>query len=299
MLEYIKCNLCGTDDYKVLYKPSKEIDPKNKFSTTGGIMGTDQIVKCKECGLIYTNPRHSVDEIVNAYSEAEEKDYVSQTEERRLTFERCLNLVEKYSKPGRILDIGCASGVFLDVARKNGWEVFGVEPCKWLVDYGNTNFGLNIVKGTLKEASLPSNSFDVITMWDVLEHTSDPTEELKEVNRLLKNGGLLIVNFPNIGDILARIAGKKWWFLLSVHIYYFTPKTLREMLKKTGFEPFKKKLHLQVLTLGYLSNMIRLYSKPISKIMNFFVKRLGLQNFKITYYASQVNIISRKIKTEI
>ncbi|HAW49539.1 TPA: hypothetical protein DCX16_01110 [bacterium] len=295
MLEYITCNLCGADDYRILYKSSKEIDPKNKFSTTGGIMGTDQIVKCNKCGLIYVNPRHSVDEIVGAYSEAEEKGYVSQTEERRLTFERCLNLVEKYSKPGRILDIGCASGIFLDVAKKGGWEVFGVEPCKWLVNYGNKNFGLNIIQGTLKEANFPSNYFDAITMWDVLEHTPDPAGELKEASRLLKNGGLLIVNFPDIGDILARIAGRKWWFLLSVHLYYFTPKTLREMLKKTGFEPFKKRLHFQILTLGYLSDMLRLYSKPISCMMSFFTKALRIENLKITYYASQVNIISKKI----
>ncbi len=299
MLEHIKCNLCEADNYKVLYKPSKVVNPKNKFSATGGIMGTDRIVRCKICGLIYTNPRYSVNEMVTAYSEAQDEDYISQTEERRLTFGRCLNLVEKYSKPGRILDVGCASGIFLDVANKNGWEVFGVEPCKWLVDYGNKNFGLNIVKGTLKEANFPRDYFDVITMWDVLEHTSDPIEELKEANRVLKNGGLLVVNFPNIGDILAKITGKRWWFLLSVHLYYFTPKTLKEMLKNTGFKPFKEKPHFQVLTLGYLSNMIRLYSKSISRMMNFFVKRLGIENFKITYYASQMNIISRKIKTEI
>lgn len=296
-LEYVNCNLCGSKDYNVMYEPTKkDYDPTQIFSASGGVMGTQHIVRCKECGLVYVNPRVEEELVIDAYSNAEDELYVSQADGRQKTFKKALKLVERFRpSKGKILDVGCAAGFFLNVAKKSGWETFGVEPSKWLGEWGNKNFGLNIVNGVLKEGNFKEDYFDVVTMWDVLEHTPDPISELKEVNRVLKKDGVVIINFPDVGSWMAKAAGRNWWFFLSVHLYHFTPKTLTKMLEKSGLRVISVKPHIQTLGLGHLVKMIGLYNKFLSNIALKAVNVLRLTNLQIPYYASQTNIIAKKI----
>lgn len=295
--EEISCNLCGCSEYKIMYKPQKnDFDPGKIFSASGGIMGTQQIVRCKECGLVYVNPRIKRDIVLNAYSDAVDELYVSQEEGRHLTFKKALKLVEKYyPNKGRILDVGTAAGFFLNVARQSGWETYGVEPSKWMSEWGNKRFDVNIKNGILREAEFPDNFFDVITMWDVLEHTADPMKEIAESNRVLKKNGIIIINYPNVGSTLAKFAGSKWWFFLSVHLYYFTPKTISKYLEKNNFMPLKSKRHFQSLNLEHLTKMVGLYSKGLSKLGLKVITGLKIGNWQIPYYASQTNVIAKKI----
>lgn len=300
--EYIKCNLCGADDYEVKYSVDtsvEEIQVFERYSSSSGVVGKDRIVKCRNCGLIYVNPRLKSEIILGGYSEGIDENYVSQSEGRIKTFNISLKFIEKYAfQKGRILDIGAAAGFFLKVAKDNGWETYGVEPSKWLVDYGNRNFQVNMKQGALKDGEYPDDFFDVITMWDVLEHTADPLSELKEVYRILKPCGILVVNFPNINCMLARLAGRRWWFILSVHLYYFTTKTLKAMLNVAGFEFLNKKLHFQKLSFSYLIFRLKPYNKTIANFMNFFCNLFRLNNLQIPYYASQMNIVVRKTVKE-
>jgi len=292
----VKCNLCGADDYKVKYEPwVTDIDLKNYLSASGGIMGVNRIVKCNQCGLVYVNPQLQADSVIDAYSNSTDELYVSQAKGREITFKKCLNLVEKHApQKGKILDIGCAAGFFIKVAKENGWNIHGVEVSKWLAEYGKKELGLNIFAGTLAEAKYQDSMFDVITMWDVLEHTPDPTTVLAEVNRILKKDGVLFINWPDEGSVLTKLAGKKWWFYLSNHMYYFTDKTLADMLKKAGFQPFKSGLHFQILALSHLIKMVGLYNKFISNISLKFVNAFGMSNLNIPYYAAQSYMIARK-----
>jgi len=295
--EEIKCNLCGSENYKVKIKPDIEnYDPKDVFSASGGIMGTQQVVRCKDCGLLYVNPRIKEDIIINSYSDAEDELYVSQEENRIKTFSKSLKLVEKYSKnKGKILDVGAAAGFFLQCAKGSGWKTYGVEPSKWMTDWGNKKYNVNIKNGVLIGSNFESGFFDAVTMWDVLEHTLDPKKELIEVNRILKKDGILIINYPNIGSTLAKIFGEKWWFLLSVHLYYFSNKTIKKYLNKTGFEVIRIKRYVQRLNLEHLMKMFGLYSKPISNLGLKIIRALRMTNWSIPYYASQANVIARKI----
>ncbi len=293
----VKCNLCGADDYIVMYKATKtEYDPSVVISAAGGIIGTQQIVKCKHCGLIYVEPRLESEFVINSYKNSTDELYVSQTTAREKTFHHYLNIVEQYSpKKGRILDVGTASGNFLKIAKENGWEVAGVELSNWLAEYGNKRYDVNIFAGTLIEARYPDNYFDVVTIWDMLEHSTNPLAELKEVNRILKKDGILIINYPDIGTPMAKVAGKHWWFLLSNHLYYFNSTTIRKMLEKNNFLVLRTKMHFQSLELGYLVKMLSIYNKTIANILSKIIYILRLNSLLVKYYASQTNIISRKL----
>lgn len=294
--EWVKCNLCGEDDYRVRIRPmNSQFDLQTVFSASGGIRGTQQIVKCRHCGLMYVNPRVKTDCVLGAYSNAVDELYVSQEKGRKQTFSRVFRLIEHYMQgPGKILDVGAASGFFLQVAKEKGWKPYGVEPSCWMAEWGNRRFKVNIKPGVLRAAAFPDNFFDVVTMWDVLEHTPDPLAELKESHRILKDGGIIIINYPDVGSWPARISGSRWWFFLSVHLYYFSPDTIESMLIKAGFSPLSFRQHWQQLNLEHLTKMAGLYSKPLSEAGLKIIRALKMGQWPIPYYAGQTNVIARK-----
>ncbi len=301
----IPCNLCGLDDYSVVYEkvvPEKSVEINDMYSAAKGVLCTDQVVRCNNCGLVYINPRLDAGIIIKACSEGDDEVYVSQEAGRIATFGECLEFAEKYAKKkGSLLDVGCAAGFFLKVAKDSGWNVLGIEPNKWLGDYGRKKFDVEVLSSTLEEAKLGDKRFDIITMWDVLEHMPNPKSGLLEANRVMKDDGVLIISYPDYGSIFSKIFGRKWWFFLSHHLYYFTPKTLEKMLNETGFKVIKSKRHFQRLKIGYMVNMARNLSGDkssvsflgsIQGVLNF----TGLNDVQIPYYASQKDIVARKIR---
>ena len=299
IMEDVACNLCGSDNYKVLHKAryNKVMGEEEliaKFRSSGDETLIDQVVKCRKCGLIYINPRINPDLIIKGYSEGEDPTFVSQAKGRELTFARCLKQIEKLKRNGKILDVGTAGGSFLAVAKRKGWDVYGCEPNKWLCNWAKENYGIDVRQGDIFRQKYESNFFDVVTLWDVLEHTPDPMAALKECSRILKPGGLLVVNYPDIGSSIARIMRSKWIFLLSVHLYYFTPKTIRKALNKSGFSVLKIKPHFQSLALGYLVFRMKAYSKLLHNIGNMVVRLTRTQNLQIPYWLGQTLVIARK-----
>ena len=135
---------------------------------------------------------------------------------------------------GRLLDVGCGAGYFLDAARKAGWLVQGVELSAAAAHVGREQLGLDIFQGTLADAAFPDASFDVLTLFEVLEHLRDPGTVLAEARRILKPGGLLAVQVPNDLDAyrawLSR-SDNRWWVIPPLHLFYFTEPTLRRWLE--------------------------------------------------------------------
>jgi 2-polyprenyl-3-methyl-5-hydroxy-6-metoxy-1,4-benzoquinol methylase len=147
-------------------------------------------------------------------------------------------LIEKYSglKEGRILDVGCATGLFLHEMQTSGWEATGVEPIQSAAEFARLRFGLEIFQGMLGDAPFSPQSFDVITFWDVLEHTFSPSTELSNVARLIKPGGILAINVPNWESFDREPFGANWQgFDAPRHLYVFCRETLTELLSRTGF----------------------------------------------------------------
>jgi 2-polyprenyl-3-methyl-5-hydroxy-6-metoxy-1,4-benzoquinol methylase len=297
MLEHVDCNLCGADDpfvvYPARYEEAKPEEIMETFRSSGDEILVDQMVRCRRCGLQYLNPRLKSDLILTGYSQGTDEAFVSQNEARERTFYKSLDLIEKRRPDkGKLLDVGTAGGAFLGVANQRGWMVSGCEPNRWMAEWGSDHYGINIQSGTIFDMDLPSDDFDVVTLWDVLEHTPDPKSVLKECRRILKNDGLLVVNYPDIQSIVARLMGRKWVFLLSVHLYYFTPVTIRKMLNETGFEVKKTKLHWQSLELGYILFRMSPYIPWLSKFGIRIAEILGLQRLQIPYWMGQTLILA-------
>lgn len=300
LLESVSCNLCGADDYRVVYPPRYESstakDLADRFRSSGEEVLIDQLVQCKRCGLKYLNPRLPPEKILEGYSAGSDENFISQASAREMTFERCLEALEKV-RPGRgrILDVGTAGGSFLRAATKRGWEVAGCEPNRWLCDWARDHYGFSIHLGTLSD--LPNSwkgSFDVVTFWDVLEHVSDPKATLRECLLFLKPGGILAVNYPDIGSWISRVMGRRWVFLLSVHLTYFTTDTLTQMLQAVGFTPLSWKPHFQQLELQYLFQRLHAYAPPLSRAGLGCVRFFRFGKVRIPYWLGQTLVLAKR-----
>jgi len=230
-LEHTICNLCGNDQTRPLFVTQDYL-----FNTQVSF----NVVVCQNCGLIYTNPRPSLDALKGYYPE---EYYTSVLGVRRQSRDDCLKFRRRYEqvfqfkRAGRILDIGCSDGGFLDFMQGRGYDVQGVEIDKSCVEYAKAWRGLDVFLGRLEEAGFPDHSADVVTMWDVLEHMPDPIGTLLEVRRILRHDGLLLIGAPNIGSWEARLFGSKWFGLeIPRHLYHFSPSTLEKILEKSGFK---------------------------------------------------------------
>lgn len=299
--EEIPCNICGSKEFSVIYPANaaaeKDKDLVQKFRASGDELLIDQLVECKQCGLRYVNPRIKSTLIVKGYSEGSDEIFVSQASSRERTFFKSLEFIEKFAEKGKILDIGTAGGSFLAAAQKRGWEVYGCEPNKWLANWGKKHYNIPIQTGTIFDQKYKKDFFDVVTLWDVIEHTPDPSKVLNKCNQILKNGGILVVNYPDIGSWIAKAMGRKWLFLTSVHLYYFTQRTMRRMLEKNGFEAIVIKPHFQKLELGYLAFRAGNYSKFISKASSGLIHALRIEHKEIPYWLGQTFFIAKKVST--
>jgi 2-polyprenyl-3-methyl-5-hydroxy-6-metoxy-1,4-benzoquinol methylase len=299
LLEHVSCNLCGADDYEVVYPPhyehAKPDEILETFRSSGDEMLLDQLVQCNRCGLQYLTPRLRSDVVIEGYSAGSDETFVSQVAGRERTFAKSLEHIERhFPQRGRLLDVGTAGGSFMAVAHKAGWEVAGCEPNLWLCEWGNRQYGLEIAPGTIFDMKLPSDAFDVVTLWDVLEHTPDPKGVLEECRRVLKTGGLLVVNYPDIGSLVARTMGRRWVFLLSVHLYYFTVPSLTTMLKSIGFDVLTKRRHWQSLEFGYILFRMEAYLGPVARLGRKMVAAMRISHWQIPYWMGQMLVVARK-----
>jgi 2-polyprenyl-3-methyl-5-hydroxy-6-metoxy-1,4-benzoquinol methylase len=164
-----------------------------------------------------------------------------------------------------LLDIGCAFGFFLEVARDNGWDCHGVEVCEYSSTYAKEKLGLNVRAGKLKDIRYPENFFDVIVLLDIIEHLKRPTDILGEVHRILKPDGLIVIITPNADSLIAKIMKAKWVLYQRPleHLYYFTPLTLTSMLNKIGFRVIRCKKWGEggkFVNLGFIFKRMKYYS---------------------------------------
>ena len=297
-LETVPCNLCHSTDLETVYdaRAHLEKDPELavKFRASSDELLTQPLVKCRNCSLLFVNPRVRAAAILAGYAEGDDPQYVSQMNARVRTFAGALSHVNRL-KPakGRLLDVGTAAGAFLRTARDDGWEAMGIEPNRWLARWGRDEYGVPIQVGSIDDVSTPDGHFDVVTLWDVIEHTPDPLHVLRRTRQLLKDDGLLVVNFPDIGSWIARAMGRSWPFLSSVHLYYFTRDTMRATLQTAGFEIATVRPHVQRLELDYLLSRAAVVSPTLSRVGASVVRRVGLGACQVPYWMGQTWVAAR------
>lgn len=273
-------------------------DTGENFKASGFKSNGEMLVECDICGLVYIlNPIKYPDEILNEYADAVDNDYVSQMPSRIKTFRGSLRQIEKITgvSGGRILDVGAAAGAFVKAAMDAGWHAYGIEPCRFLVKWGrkNLNLGRHLNDGTIDDVK--NGTFKVITFWDVLEHTTNPSGTIEKASRLIDRGGFVVINVPDISTLVPRLMGMSWPFYESAHLFYFTPTTLDMLMRVHGFERVYYGKYFQELKLGYLAYRFSQFNGAISRLMVLIFNSLGLSDMPIKYWIGQSLFVYKQV----
>ena len=203
------------------------------------------MVRCRQCGLIYRDPLPSA-----GRAPAYEEDRLEAGQEEWLGHRRGRNFLRFLDgwagPPGKLLDVGCGYGWFLQLARERGWEAVGVDVSPQAVRYATERLGVRALCGDLKELQFPAYSFTVVTLWNVLDFVPDPVGLLQEIHRVLEPGGRLFIRIPNSGfqRLSFLLTGWAWHWERSsstfvFHLTSFSPASLRFLLRRTGFVPLR------------------------------------------------------------
>ncbi|MBI2673310.1 class I SAM-dependent methyltransferase [Candidatus Woesearchaeota archaeon] len=277
--EAVNCVICNKDNSEFLFE-------RDGF----------KIVKCKSCGLIYVNPRLNMKRLNEMYNKNEisPKDYYLENKESEARIlERRINFIKKHKSKGKLLDVGCSIGTFLAIAKKHGFDAYGIDINKSAVEYAK-NLGLNAEVKDL--SSFKDKSFDIVILNDVLEHVENPIKMLKDIKRIMKEDGILEISTPNIGSILANISGKKWLHIKpNEHLYYFSPKTLAKILELSSFNLVEYKSFNRVREINVILRKLETYSKffpKLIKVVPGFIRRIKLP----IYTFDEIEVIA-KIKS--
>ena len=290
------CLICGTENWRTWLTPRKFNIPAGElYGAAAGVSGTQSLLKCNNCGFIIEWPRLSDREIISGYESAVNAEHDSQFTQRVKSFEKTIKRNLKYlpQSPATVLDIGCAGGAFLLAAQNLGYTVTGIEPSGELVNSAKSK-SLDIVQGTAENArELINGTFDIVSLWDVIEHVLDPQQTLEGAISCLSEDGLLVINIPDIGTWTAKVFGRKNWWISSVHIYHFSSKHLENLLGQYKFRVVSKKRFIQSLELGYLFQIAEQMGIPFTGLINRILPDF-LRRIPIRYYASQTTLIAKR-----
>lgn len=259
----VSCNLCGSARYEVRFQSEQHdvtvLDSCHYAATTDVYDGYGRVVECLRCRLLYTHPRLDATELLAAYRSVEDASYVVEIEGRRRAALRSLRAIERFKPSGRLLEVGCATGILLDVAQ-NRWQVEGVEPSHWAAEYARREFNVPVFAGTLEEARFPDSTFDVVVLADVIEHVADPKGLLREIRRILAPTGIAYVATPDVDSFFARVMKGAWWGLRPAHIFYFSRLTLQAALAEAGFRTLAISAYGKYFTLSYWVSRFKNYN---------------------------------------
>lgn len=278
----VLCNLCGHDDWTVHLPASIEtfdaLTADAFRCTSVGYGSHAQIVRCNRCGYIYANPRWSDDHLLDAYTAVEDSTYVEERQGRELTFTRHLEAMEKRigKANGRsLLDVGAYVGIFVETARNAGWNAMGVEPSNWAAQLAQQD-GIPVICGTQDSPELADKTFDVITMWDVIEHVDDPSAEMEKAYQMLNPGGWLVVHTMDVDSLAAKLLKSRWPWYMDMHIHYFSQRTMRQMLEKNGYSVVWSGVQGRFLTMSYLGTRVAAWHTGLGRIVTTIIDGLGL-----------------------
>jgi SAM-dependent methyltransferase len=228
------------------------------------------ILRCPCCGILFRADLPSPGDLHEIYGPAyfvEEagctpgqgySDYLGDEQNHRMNAAARLKLLERYQPAGRLLDVGCAAGFFLDEARQRGWDAEGVELAVHMAAYARDSLGLSVRAAPFGEAQLEPGAYDAITMWDYLEHSIDPGADLQRASELLRPGGVLAVSTGDAASIAARVFRSRWHLLTPRHHnFFFTKASLQKAFRGAGFEVVLTKYRSSLYSLHYMVHKLQ------------------------------------------
>lgn len=245
-------------------------------------------LRCRNCGVIWTFPQPNLEELKNIYScNYFEKYYLKYEKERKNYFRKRLKEIEEIINVGELLDIGCGVGFFLEVAKEKGWEVKGVEISRFACEYVKNKLGFKVYQGNLTQIDLPSSSFDLITIWDVIAHLSNPKEYLERTSNLLRNGGLLVIKTPNhplrffkLVKLFSFTGRSRGLLHIPAQSYHFGQKNLSNLLERFGFKIIKVKKIQEALKGKWTNSLSKNF---LISLFNMLAKIFGIEESFIIY----------------
>lgn len=264
----IACNLCGADDYEVLYE--------------AGVAQANRIVRCRQCNLMYANPRANGADCESIVNWDPDWNLVDRNQQRfdkeQLQVKDYADtrafLNKRYPNKGKIVEVGGGLGFLLSTFKNEGWDVLAVEPWLEACRYAEAEFGIEAIPSTLEDASLPNDSADAVIMLHVIEHVPDPVGTLSEIHRILKPGGHAIIETPRYDTVWFKLLGRRERSVsCDGHIYFFTSQSLQQTAEKAGLELVQRKYVGRHLTLDRLAWNLGVVSK--SKIVQRSIASLS------------------------
>src|SRR6185312_3466871 len=281
--QYISCNLCASHDYRVLFPAGKA--------------QSQQIVRCLSCGLMYVNPRTAALDFVRVARSDPTflNEMLRRRYDSRMEKERCQTgdylatrrvLAGLFPTRGNLLEVGSGLGFLLSAFREDGWITTGVDPDPLCCEHARVILGLDVIAGTLASAKCQADSYDAALMIHVIEHVPDPCETLRELFRVLRPGGVLVVETPRYDTLIFRLLRhRERSILCEGHVYFFTTRTLEGIAQKAGFSVLRRAYVGRSLTLDRLlwnvgritkSRMIQAGLQSLSRSLRLTEPRLKL-----------------------
>ncbi len=263
---------------------------------------------CADCGLVLQNPQPSDAELVEIYGPdyfigSNEGDPLAQQFDRvkrataRLQLDEIQSYVQASGAAVRLLEIGCGFGNFLLEAQMRGYNVQGVEFSVVAAGIANKRLGGVVQTGSLEDAALPENSFDICVVADVIEHVREPARFLLHVRRCLKERGALFIATPSLDSWSAKLLGSHWMEYKREHLFYFNRVTLQKMLSEAGFANIRITSGKKVLTAAYIIGHFEMFPvaviTPIARGLRRLLPRRLLER-ELSLTASGVNVMATK-----
>lgn len=239
MEELTRCPVCGNNKTKTFLECSDHFFTNEKFT----------LVECEQCEFVFVNPRPTENELSRYY---ESPEYISHSatkkglintiyiKVRKHTLKKKFTLVNKFATGKSILDIGCASGELLNEFKQNGWTALGIEPNENARKLAIENYRLQVEAEPYLN-KIEKESFDVISMWHVLEHVSNLPDRMKQLSEIIKDSGILVIALPNRKSHDADFY-KEFWAAYDVprHLYHFSPENVEMLFSRYGFKLISK-----------------------------------------------------------
>lgn len=275
----MRCPACGGPT-RIRYRgrTSTHAGAEDVRCTSSDLAEYHDIWACPECHLAYQAVPESPRDLVRLYEEVEDPLYLVEEEQRRAQFRDLLEDLHGYAAPGRLLEIGAFAGLFCDEARAAGWDPLGVEPSRWAARRAREAYDVPVIEGTLEDVDPDDGPFDAVCTWDVLEHVPDPLALLRGAHELLAPGGVLGLTTVNIRGWSARLLRGRWPWLMRMHLYYFSPRSLTLMLERAGFSVLALGPQPKRLSVDYILERSERYAGPVGRALRRLARRTGLSS---------------------
>jgi 2-polyprenyl-3-methyl-5-hydroxy-6-metoxy-1,4-benzoquinol methylase len=262
------CVLCGGSEQVLVYPRSATagVDPSEFRCTSDALARHDDIVQCRACGMVSSVPPLAPEEVRRTYEDVVDETYLGEERSRRELFEWVLASLEAYYVRGRrVLELGANVGLFLDVARRRGWDATGFEPSRWAVATGRRRFGVDLRQGAIEDLPDSTGPADAVVLLDVLEHLVDPVGGLRRLRETVDGEGMLTLTTIDVSSLHARVRKGEWPWFIRPHLHYFSPETLHATLVAARFHPIEFTRVPRSLHLSYVAGRLAPSSPALAR----------------------------------